>query len=77
MGWQKMFTLSRRAKGCHLVTDEVAGQIQDGLKDVQVRFFSQYLFNHLITHNQFTGWDAIPLHVQCLSRSVGTKGSLN
>jgi len=35
MGWQTTFTLSRRAKGCHLVTNEVAGHIQDGLKDVK------------------------------------------
>ncbi|KAJ6519907.1 hypothetical protein C8R45DRAFT_953213 [Mycena sanguinolenta] len=36
MGWQKEFTLSRKAKGCHLVTDEILSQIQPGLKDVQV-----------------------------------------
>jgi len=35
MGWQTTFTLSRRAKGCHLVTDEVANHIRDGLKDVK------------------------------------------
>jgi len=34
MGWQKTFTLSRRAKGCHLVTGEVLSHIQDGLDDV-------------------------------------------
>ena len=38
MGWQKTFTLSRRAKGCHLVTDEVLNHIRDGLNDVQVGF---------------------------------------
>ncbi|KAL1708695.1 hypothetical protein EV121DRAFT_196210 [Schizophyllum commune] len=36
MGWQKTFSLSRRAKGCHLVTDEVQAQIKDGLKGVKV-----------------------------------------
>ncbi|KAE9411012.1 hypothetical protein BT96DRAFT_245459 [Gymnopus androsaceus JB14] len=36
MGWQKTFTLSRRSKGCHLITDEVLSQIKPGLKDVQV-----------------------------------------
>ncbi len=36
MGWQKTFTLSRRSKGCHLVTNEILSQIQEGLKDVQV-----------------------------------------
>ncbi|KAL1683852.1 hypothetical protein EV122DRAFT_257567 [Schizophyllum commune] len=36
MGWQKTFSLPRRAKGCHLVTDEVQAQIKDGLKGVKV-----------------------------------------
>ncbi|KAF8976446.1 hypothetical protein BDQ17DRAFT_1395132 [Cyathus striatus] len=35
MGWQKTFTLSKRAKGCHLVTDEVLTQVQPGLHGVQ------------------------------------------
>ncbi len=36
MGWQKTFTLARRSKGCHLVTDEVLTQIDAGLRGVQV-----------------------------------------
>ncbi|QRW01678.1 hypothetical protein RhiLY_00675 [Ceratobasidium sp. AG-Ba] len=36
MPWQKTITLSRRSKGCHLVTDEVTSQIQDGLKQTPV-----------------------------------------
>ncbi|KAJ7181741.1 hypothetical protein C8R43DRAFT_869590 [Mycena crocata] len=36
MGWQTEFTLQRRAKGCHLVTDEILRHIQPGLKDTQV-----------------------------------------
>ncbi|KAH9858195.1 hypothetical protein C2E23DRAFT_865128 [Lenzites betulinus] len=36
MGWQKTFTLARRSKGCHLVTDEVLAQIDAGLRGVQV-----------------------------------------
>ncbi|KAF9069140.1 hypothetical protein BDP27DRAFT_749323 [Rhodocollybia butyracea] len=36
MGWQKTFTLDRRAKGCHLITDDVLSQIRPGLQDVQV-----------------------------------------
>ncbi|TFK77008.1 hypothetical protein BDN72DRAFT_866817 [Pluteus cervinus] len=36
MGWQKTFTLARRAKGCHLVTDEILEHIQPGIKDVQI-----------------------------------------
>lgn len=35
MGWQKTFTLSRRKKGCYLITDEVRGEIEPGLRDVQ------------------------------------------
>ncbi|KAF8216140.1 hypothetical protein K438DRAFT_627939 [Mycena galopus ATCC 62051] len=42
MGWQKEFTLQRQSKGCHLVTDEIVGQIQPGLKNVQVGML--YLF---------------------------------
>ncbi|KII93557.1 hypothetical protein PLICRDRAFT_35783 [Plicaturopsis crispa FD-325 SS-3] len=36
MVWQKEFTLSKRSKGCHLVTEEVLTNIKPGLKDVQV-----------------------------------------
>ena len=36
MGWQKTFTLVRRSKGCHLVTDEVLSHIDAGLRGVQV-----------------------------------------
>ncbi|KAH7880628.1 hypothetical protein F5879DRAFT_931963 [Lentinula edodes] len=36
MGWQRTFSLGRRSKGCHLITDEVTSQIEAGLKDVQV-----------------------------------------
>jgi secondary thiamine-phosphate synthase enzyme len=36
MGWQKTFSLPRRSKGCHLVTDEVLAQISDGIKDVKI-----------------------------------------
>ncbi|KAF8807495.1 hypothetical protein BYT27DRAFT_7223312 [Phlegmacium glaucopus] len=35
MGWQSVFTLEKRAKGCHLVTDEVISHILPGLKDVK------------------------------------------
>ena len=40
MGWQKTFTLARRSKGCHLVTDEVLTQIEPGLRGVQVSTLS-------------------------------------
>lgn len=35
MAWQKTFSLSKRTKGCHLVTDEVLAQISEGLEGVQ------------------------------------------
>ncbi|EIM92201.1 uncharacterized protein STEHIDRAFT_70790 [Stereum hirsutum FP-91666 SS1] len=36
MGWQKTFTLAKRGKGCHLVTDEIAQHLESGLRGVQV-----------------------------------------
>ncbi|KAJ7169960.1 hypothetical protein C8R46DRAFT_896159 [Mycena filopes] len=36
MGWQTEFTLQRRGKGCHLVTEEVLAACKDGLKNTQV-----------------------------------------
>ena len=76
MGWQTTFTLSRRAKGCHLVTTEVVNHIRDGLKDVEVfrlaaffRLFSASISDGSIRshtmHSNLTGGDVVPLHVQC------------
>ncbi|KAK7463679.1 hypothetical protein VKT23_007022 [Stygiomarasmius scandens] len=36
MGWQKTFTLSRRSKGCYLITDEVLSHIEPGIRDVEI-----------------------------------------
>jgi hypothetical protein len=36
MGWQTNFTLEKKAKGCHLVTEEVLSHIRPGLEGVQV-----------------------------------------
>jgi thiamine phosphate synthase YjbQ (UPF0047 family) len=36
MPWQKTFSLSRRAKGCHLVTDEVQQQLAEGLRGCSI-----------------------------------------
>lgn len=36
MAWQKTFTLAKRSKGCHLVTEEVLSYIEAGLNGVQV-----------------------------------------
>ena len=38
MGWQSTFTLAKRVKGCHLVTDEVVAQIRPGLEGVKASF---------------------------------------
>jgi hypothetical protein len=35
MAWQKTFTLSRKRKGCHLVTEEIVSHIQPGLLGVE------------------------------------------
>ncbi|PBL01090.1 hypothetical protein ARMGADRAFT_1043148 [Armillaria gallica] len=40
MGWQKTFTLSRRSKGCHLITDEVRLNIKEGLEGVSVSYYN-------------------------------------
>ncbi|KAI0271383.1 hypothetical protein BC834DRAFT_818750 [Gloeopeniophorella convolvens] len=36
MAWQKTFTLAKRSKGCHLVTEEILSQIEAGLSGVQI-----------------------------------------
>ncbi|KAL7410413.1 hypothetical protein BDY24DRAFT_399674 [Mrakia frigida] len=36
MGFQKTFQLSRRAKGAHLVTDEVEQALGDGLRGIKI-----------------------------------------
>lgn len=74
MGWQKTFTLSRRAKGCHLVTDEVVRNIQDGLNDVKVLFFAFYPPSRHVSISKclnLLGRDVISFHVRCSSNFVG------
>jgi hypothetical protein len=46
MGWQTTFTLSRRAKGCHLVTSEVVDHIRNGLEDVEVLRLAAFLLGY-------------------------------
>ncbi|CAE6524706.1 unnamed protein product [Rhizoctonia solani] len=36
MPWQKVITLARRSKGCHLVTDEILAQLSEGLSQTPV-----------------------------------------
>ncbi|KAF8527977.1 hypothetical protein BU17DRAFT_73642 [Hysterangium stoloniferum] len=42
MPWQKSFSLSKRSKGVHLVTDEVAQHITEGLQNTKIGIL--YLF---------------------------------
>ena len=43
MPWQKQFTLSSRSKGCHLVTNEVLPQIEEGLKGVKIGLLTLFI----------------------------------
>ena len=75
MGWQKTFTLSRRAKGCHLVTNEILAQIEPGLQGIQVSIISrlvEYTAKKICeTDNGYcvTDWNAVSVHVSFLSRA--------
>jgi len=58
MGWQKTFSLSRKAKGCHLITQEVLEQVRAGLQSVQagMLFLSIKHTSAALTLNE--NWDA-------------------
>lgn len=43
MVWQQTFTLSSRGKGCHLVTDEVAKNIAEGLKGTKAGILTLFI----------------------------------
>jgi len=43
MGWQTTFTLGRRAKGCHLISEEVLSHIEPGLRDVRIGMLFLFL----------------------------------
>jgi len=46
MAWQKTFSLSKRAKGCYLVTEEILAQISQGLQGIQASsHFLRYHFH--------------------------------
>lgn len=53
MGWQKTFTLPRKSKGCHLVTNEVVSQISEGLQGVQVNSWGCVLRLYTFAHLNF------------------------
>ncbi|KIP11423.1 hypothetical protein PHLGIDRAFT_27908 [Phlebiopsis gigantea 11061_1 CR5-6] len=58
MGWQKTFTLSRRAKGCHLVTDEILSQVGPGLQDVQVGMLFLFIKHTSAALTVNENWDS-------------------
>jgi len=64
MGWQRTFTLGRRSKGAHLITDEVVRNIQPGIQDVQIGML--YLFVYAISptrcHNLMR-WSPVSIHL--------------
>lgn len=65
MGWQKTFSLSKRAKGCHLVTEEVLAQINPGLQGVEVRISSCTTCHPLLmVPDDLLGWHALLVHVR-------------
>ncbi|EPQ31569.1 uncharacterized protein PFL1_00902 [Pseudozyma flocculosa PF-1] len=56
MPWQKTITLSSRTKGCHLVTNEVLPQIEEGIKGVKIgmlTLFIQHTSAALTTQENF------------------------
>ena len=70
MAWQKTFSLSKKAKGCHLVTDEILAQILPGLQGVQASFSSFVTETTIGSYSGLTwnatyylGWHALPFHV--------------
>jgi hypothetical protein len=62
MAWQKTFSLTKRAKGCYLITEEILAQISHGLQGVQASRCSSltFKFSSLI---DISGWHAVSLHV--------------
>jgi len=79
MGWQKTFTLAKRGKGCHLVTEEVLLHIQSGLRDVQVditlglAYFVKWLAHwHGVYTHISADWDALSVHVSQLYWTTNT-----
>jgi len=61
MGWQTTFTLSKRSKGCYLITDEIMGHIQPGLQGVQASRIHVHLPTLLKAER--AGRHAFPFHV--------------
>lgn len=63
MAWQKTFTLSKRSKGCYLVTDEVMSHIESGLNAVQVRTYATSFYDRAVANGRLVDWNAVLIHV--------------
>jgi hypothetical protein len=53
MTWQKTFTLAKRSKGCHLVTEEVLSHIESGLNGVQVWNYAHLAVGRAVANPTF------------------------
>lgn len=62
MGWQNTFTLGKREKGCHLVTEEVLTHIRPGLEGVKASLFLSFVASHESLTLLITGWNAVSFH---------------
>ena len=62
MGWQHTFTLEKRTKGCHLITDEVISHILPGLENVKVSTISNWL-SIIFSIFDLIGWYVVFIHV--------------
>ena len=63
MAWQKTFTLAKRSKGCHLVTEEVLSHIEPGLNEVQVWTFATSSHDRTLADGVPVDRNAILVHV--------------
>lgn len=68
MPWQKTFSLAKRSKGCHLITDEVTHHLSEGLRSTKVSRMN-YDLPSLIT--VLLDWHTLSFHVGALA----TEGS--
>jgi len=74
MAWQKTFTLAKRSKGCHLVTEEILSQIEAGLNGVQIGMlflFIQHTSAALTVNENYdrgghtAPWRFLMTHLRC------------
>ncbi|KAF7310972.1 hypothetical protein HMN09_00640500 [Mycena chlorophos] len=55
--WQKEFTLQRRSKGCHLVTEEIVQNIEPGLSNVQIGMLFLFIKHTSASLTVNENWD--------------------